>query len=91
MLVTVTSREIMAENGLQRKTHLCSLNYREYSRQKCIQNWHVLKIEPKYWNRQAYANCGPRSDAVENKGMKLILGNRDYGNLESTLRTIIPV
>ena len=29
-----------------------------------------------------------RSDAVENKGMKLILGNRDHGNSEITLRTI---
>ena len=35
--------------------------------------------------------CRPRSDAAENKGMKLIWGNRDHENLENTFRTIRPV
>ena len=33
----------------------------------------------------------PRSDSAENKGMKLILGNRNHENLENTFRTIRPV
>ena len=40
-------------------------------------------IKNKYWDRQAYANCRLRSDATE-KGMKLVMGNREQGNLENT-------
>ena len=36
-----TSREIVPGNLFGRKTNLF---YRAFSRQKCIQNWHVLKI-----------------------------------------------
>ena len=35
--------------------------------------------------------CRLRLDAAENKGMKLILGNRDHGNFKNTFRTIRPV
>ena len=35
--------------------------------------------------------CRPRLDATENKGMKLIWGNRNHDNLENTFRTMRPV
>ena len=38
-----------------------------------------IKIQPKYLDRQAYANCRLRSDAAEKEGMKLVSGT---GNME---------
>ena len=43
VLVTVTSREIVAETAKRENTHLCSLNYRAMH-MKLV----GIKIEPKY-------------------------------------------
>ena len=47
-----------------------------------------IKKEPKFWDRQACANCRLRSDAADKEGMKLVRGNRENGNLENTFMTI---
>ena len=84
MLVTVTSREIEAD-AAKRKTHLCALNYREFFSSELHMKLACIKSRTYYWDRKAYVKCRHRSDAAEKRGMELVRGNREHGNLETLL------
>ena len=45
-------------------------------------------IKNKYWDRQAYANCRLRSDAVEKEAMKLVRGTGNMEIRKTLFRTI---
>ena len=48
VLVTVTSREIVAETAKRKNAHLCSLNYRAFFSSEMHMKLAGIKIEPKY-------------------------------------------
>ena len=48
VLVTVMSREIVAETAKRENTHLCSLNYRAFFSSEMYMKLSGIKIEPKY-------------------------------------------